>query len=224
MISVIMPYYNRSFALLRALSLFDVHYSGMDIEVIIVDDGSIDPPAVERYGFPAKIITLPRKDHPLSPCVPINVGVAYSKGDVLVITNPEMIHHKPVFQGMLATLERIGPSGVVMAAAFCREQDKWHCHSELCSYETPMPPGAGLHFCQMLYRTMWDRAGGFDRDYRDGAAYDDNDWAWRLHMAGAEFRIRDDLVVEHPKSGARLKWPAAGLIRNRELFEAKWPG
>lgn len=223
MISVIMPYFNRSFALSRALALFDTHYAGMDMDVIVADDGSTDLPHIGEHGFRVEVLRLPPKPGPLCPCLPINMGVAHSKGDVLVITNPEILHHKPVFPAMLATLERLGPDGVVYAAAFCREQDKFHCHSEKATYDTKMPPGAGLHFCQMLYRTMWDRAGGFDPDYRDGNCFDDNDWAWRLHRAGAKFQIRDDLVVEHPKSGARTAWPRSGWERNKAIFEAKWP-
>ncbi|HYF57071.1 MAG TPA: galactosyltransferase-related protein, partial [Salinarimonas sp.] len=157
------------------------------------------------------------------PVVPFNIAAKHAQGDVFVVTNPEMIHHKPVLHEMLAELKRLGENGYVLASAYCREQDKWHCHSTQCSYETPIPNGFGLHFLGMLNKSLWERAGGFDEDYRDGAGYDDNDFAWRLFHAGAQCVIRDDLKVEHPKAGARIKWPAEGFTRNREIFARKWP-
>lgn len=82
-----------------------------------------------------------------------------------------------------------------------------------------MPEGSGFHFCAMLNRTLWDKAGGFDEDYRDGHACDDNDWLWRLESAGAKFLMRDDLVVQHFQS--EVNW-GGRLARNRRLLKQKW--
>jgi glycosyltransferase involved in cell wall biosynthesis len=223
MISVLMPFWNRSLALSRALALYDKWYGDLDLEVVIADDGSSDPPHLEGFSTRIQIIHLPLKDHPLCPVVPFNIAAKHAQGDVFVVTNPEIIHHQPVLHEMLAELRRQGENGYVLAAAYCREQSKWHCHSTECAHETPTPNGFGLHFLGMLNRSLWDKAGGFDPDYRDGNCFDDNDFAWRLFHAGAQCVIRDDLKVEHPKSGARTKWPRDGWMRNREIFKSKWP-
>lgn len=222
-ISVVMPYWNRSFAMSRALALYAKWYADMDLELVIVDDGSSDKPHIDpALPFTVNLITLPAKDGPLNPCLPINTGMEAAHGDTLVLTNPEIIHHKPVLQEMRAELERLGADGYVLAAAYCREQHKWHCHSSV-EHETKIPEGAGLHFCAMFNRSLWRKAGGFDPDYRQGYAFDDSDWVWRLHRAGAKFLIRDDLKVEHPKSGARVKAPFGAIERNAQIFKEKWP-
>lgn len=221
MISVVMPYWERSFALAGALALFALHYAEAKIEVVVVDDGSEDKPVLDTYPFPVRVLTLPRKPAPMNPCVPINRGVEAARGDVIVITNPEILHKEPALPRMLDELEALGANGYVLAAAWCPEQGQWHCHSSR-KHAEKVPQGAGYHFCAMLNRSLWDAAGGFDEGYRQGAGYDDPDWTWRLHRAGAKFKICDDIVVIHPKSGARTEWPMGGFERNRLLFESKW--
>lgn len=219
MISIIMPFWMRQEATDKALKLFE-QYKGLDFEVIIVDDGSPVPYVLSYYTFPVRVVRLPYKTEPKCPCVPFNRGVEAANGDVLVITNPETLHEKPVLGEMYEELKRLGSDGYVLAAAWCPEQNAWHCHSSLKNEN--VPEGAGLHFCGMLHRSLWDKCWGFDEAYRDGMAFDDNDFVYRLEKAGAKFCIRDDLVVIHPKTGATTNWPAGGWERNRDLFLLKW--
>jgi GT2 family glycosyltransferase len=76
----------------------------------------------------------------------------------------------------------------------------------------------------MMHRSLWDKCGGLDEQYREGCGYDDPDFVMRLNRAGAKFVIRDDLVVEHVRAGARAQWPREGYVRNRALFMQKWAG
>ena len=226
MISVVMPYWNRRLALARSVAVMARHYAGLDMELVIVDDGSAEPPVLDNCPWPVKIVHLPAKDGPLNPCVPINRGVAASAGDVIVLTNPEIVHPKPILGDMLAELHRLGPDGYVLAAAWCPDEASWHCHSSIAGDRASgerQPAGSGFHFCAMLTRDLWERAGGFDEEYRDGAGYDDPDWVNRVARAGAVFRIRDDLVVLHPKMGARTEWLPGQFRRNRDLYFRKWP-
>lgn len=75
----------------------------------------------------------------------------------------------------------------------------------------------------MLYRTTFDKVGGFDEAYRKGAGYEDKDFIYRMLSVGAKFKIMDDLKVIHPKTGARIKWEADGFRRNEAIFLHKWP-
>jgi glycosyltransferase involved in cell wall biosynthesis len=213
MISVCMPYYMRQEALDRSLALLRYHYP--DVEVVICDDGS--PVPVQAPG--AKVVTLPMKGHALNPCVPINHAVAAASGDVLVLTGPEIEHREPVLYAMAVGL---GPDDYIIAA--CQDVDgRWLAGSQVRGGEQgrgAMPAGSGFHFCAMLSRGLFERAGGFDEEYRAGQAFDDNDWLFRLERAGARFQLRDDLVVWHTR--VPCAWPDGGHERNRQLFEAKW--
>lgn len=230
MISLILPFYNRAAATDRAFELLAQEYVGLDLEVVIVDDGSDAPYVGPSCGFPfaLRVIRLEAKRAPKNPCVPINVGVAMSSGNYIAISNPETLHnHGPVLDQMREEILAGGPDTYVMAACWCAEQKRWHCHSTLKRTDAGdvgsfLPAGAGYHFMSMLTRDLWNRAGGFDVDYRDGAGYDDPDWVMRLARAGARFVTRDDLVVEHPRAGARADWTPAMFQRNRDLFFSKW--
>lgn len=74
----------------------------------------------------------------------------------------------------------------------------------------------------MMRRSLYERSGGWDEDYREGAGYEDIDFARRLERAGAKPVIRDDLVVVHPKGGANIQWPIEKFLRNEALLRAKW--
>lgn len=226
MISICLPYWNRPAALADALRAYRRCYARLAMEIVIADDGSAAPPDMSgEWPWLVRVVHLPAKEIALNPCVPMNEAVAASRGDIIVLSNAEIVHDREVLPEMAAELRRLGPKGYVLAAAWCPEEQAWHCHSSIAGDRPSgerQPPGSGFHFCAMLRRSLWDAAGGFDEDYRDGAGYDDPDWVNRLARAGAAFRIRDDLVVTHPRTAARSKWPAGAFERNRALFFSKW--
>lgn len=225
MISLILPYWQRQAATDAALARMAALYFDIDLEVIVVDDGS-PVPYIRREGYPFAVrsVRLPVKSGPLNPCVPINVGAAVARGDILAISNPEIMHRTAVLPAMRDELERLGVLGYVLAACWSPEQKRWHCHSTIAGprFGIDLPAGSGFHFLAMLHRSLWEEAGGFDIAYRKGAGYDDPDFVMRLERAGARFVIRDDLVVEHPRGGARSAWTPAQFERNRQLFISKW--
>jgi len=230
MLSVVMPFWERQEALERSLALMTKHYANVMMEVIIVDDGSPMPCILREriYPWPVRIIRLEYKREARNPCVPINIGVQAAHGDVILLTNPEILHNKPVIGAMLEELQQLGPKGYVLAAAWCPEQRTWHCHSTISGdrpdLDLKLPRDSGFHFCAMFSRMLWVEAGGFDPDYRDGQAFEDADWVQRVARAGGIFKIRDDLVVEHIKEGAQTIWPAGGHERNWWIYRQKWPG
>lgn len=211
----------------RNLRAYRALYSHDDIELVIVDDGSPEPAvADDLYPWPVKIVRLPGKAIALNPCTAFNAGVAASSGEFIVLTNPEVLHSSPILPALCLELKALGPKGYVAAACWGIKAGWWYCHSsempEAASVgRARMPDGAGLHFCSMLHRAFYDAIGGFDEAYRDGQGYEDNDLLWKLHAAGARFKIADELVTEHhdcPPS----QWPPGGAARNRAIFEAKW--
>jgi hypothetical protein len=208
MISVCMPYWSRQAALDRSLAAYGRIYAGLDMEIVICDDGSPEP--VKAPG--CTVVSLPGKTVGLNPCVPMNAAVRASSGDVIVITNPEIQHHEDVLSGMLALLEE--PNDYVTVA--CRDVNgMWLAGPEVDYTKNgrlPVPPGAHFHFCAMLTREL------FDEGYRNGRACEDNDWLWSLHAAGARFRLAPGTVWHHQTPHVYQGTHAS----NRDRLFAKW--
>lgn len=214
MISLVLPYWQRQAAAVAGLESLARHYAGLDLEVVLVDDGDPVPFVAPALPLNLKVVRLPEKAGPMSPCVPINRGVAASSGDVVALSCPEMLHERPILGGMLSELQARGALAYVSAAVWAPESNGWHVHSSL-----KRDP---LNFMTMMRRSLWDAAGGFDEDYREGMAFEDDDFLNRLRRAGASFVIRDDLVIHHPRKGAKAKYTPEQHARNRLLYEKKW--
>ena len=195
----------------------------LDLEIIIVDDGS-PKPFLKPTLLPLEIhvLRLPFKTQPKNPCTPINYGVSRARGKYIALSNPEILHSVPVLEEMRSLV--VGNT-YVTASAWCAEQQKWHAHSTVNRHKESggiLPNGSQYHFMSMMTKELWDKAGGFDEDYRNGAGYDDPDFVMRLHRAGAVFAHRDDLVVEHPRRGAKSNFKRSDFEVNKQLFYSKW--
>lgn len=220
MISLILPYWNRQEAADKALRLLESTYAGLDMEVVIVNDGDINFHLPET-SLKTLVVDLPQKSGPMCPATAWNAGVEAASGSYVALSCIEILHEQPVLQGMADELDRLGSLGYVLASAWCPEAGEWHCHS---SVSVPTcPKGTGIAFLGMMRKTLFQAVGGFDREYRDGAGYEDRDLIQRLSAFGAKFMICDDLKVIHPKTGATTAWPAGGFERNESLYFSKWP-
>lgn len=220
MLSVVMPYWNRANLLRETLDSFEI-YGDLEFEVVIVDDGSPEPPEIASHSFPVKLVSLPQKTDLKNPCLPWNLGVEKAKYDIIVLTHAEIRHEKPVFPFMMEELGNLGPKGYVLASCWGVDQSRWYCYP---GYKGPkadmIPDGAGLNFCAMLNRGFFEEIGGFDEIYRDGAGYEDNDFIWSVHKNGGNIVIRPDLVVSHYRTN--VNWGKEGFAKNKRLFHDKW--
>lgn len=228
LISLILPYWNRQEATDISLWAMADAYPDLGLEVIVVDDGSLIPYDVpKKLPLTVRVVRLPPKTQALNPCVPINAGVSLACGDIIALSSPEIVHTIPVLGELRKELEKQGENGYVLAACWCPDENRWHCHSSMQRRDDNdvgryLPQGTQYHFMAMMNRSLWDKTGGFDEDYRQGAGYDDPDWVMRLCRAGAKFVMRDDLVVQHPHASPRSKWPPGSFARNRALWFEKW--
>jgi hypothetical protein len=216
-ISVCAPYWNRQDALDGMVSMYQDLYPDLGVELSICDDGS---PVPARAPHGVTLTRLPTKDHPLNPCAPMNRAVEASSGDIIVLTNPEVRHEGPVLREVLDLLDertyvaaRCRGIGYRIAGVWLAGPDAdYSLYGRL-----PVPPGAHFHFLAAMHRSLWERVGGMDEDYRHVQGCDDNDLLWRLHRAGARFRCAEGVVTQ-PRSDTH--W---GLPHGRDLFFSKWP-
>lgn len=225
MISVIWPYWDRQKVADESYALFCKHYANLEVEIVVVDDGNLEPYRPPKGPVPIRTVRLPFKRNPKNPCVPMNRGVEAAQGEIIVLTNPEVFHHNPVLLEMVCELT--DELTYVQAAVIHNEgpRPQWHSHSSIAGKVEEgikLPDGACFHHLSMLRWELWNAAGGFDEAYRDGYCFDDTDFVMRLGAAGAKFVMRDDLVVEHIRRGASPNWDKSTWDRNRNLFVEKW--
>lgn len=219
-ISLILPYWDRQEAADRAFALLDKHYRGLDLEVVVVDDGNRTPFRVPETDLNVKVVRLPLKTEPKAIPTPWNEGVRHASGDIIILSCVEVLHETPVLQGLVDALNDAGENGYVLASAWCPESRSWHCHSTVNPPYNPL--GTGASFCAAIRKSLYWKAGGFDEAYRDGAGYEDCDFINRLVDAGAHFIKRDDLMVIHPKTQAHIAWKPEAMKRNADIFFKKW--
>ena len=210
-----MPYWYRREALDTSLAAYRALYPHLDLEFSVADDGTYPPLEVDGC-----IVTrLPEKPIALNPCVPLNAAVRASTGDIIVLTNPEILHTTNVLDAMLAELT--GDKDYV--AASCWDDKLGWLAGPKTRYDTkgrwPVPPGAHFHFCAMMHRSFFEAVGGFDEMYRMAPYGDDSDFLWALFVAGATFKTVD-IPVLHTISDRTL-W-VGDQQTNFQLFWDKW--
>lgn len=212
MISICMAYYNRQERLNDALLKYDELYSDLDLEIIIVDDGSDEHVEVDTT-FPHTVLTLP-KSPPRNPCIPFNLAIQQAGGDRIILTSPEVVHRTPVILDMVEAWE--SKMDFVQASVFDHERG-YLTGPTSGKNRGPMPEGAYPPNCALFSKELYVASGGYDPDYRNGRGWDDNDFLWRLYYAGARFKLIPG-VVYHVHERTQWKMPS-----NEPLFKQKWP-
>jgi GT2 family glycosyltransferase len=99
-VSFVYPYFERPSVFLATLRSLEYFYSNESVEIIIVDDGSrsdLIPLFPDGFSIPSKVVSILDKNG-INPCLPINVGVRHSNGEIIVLSSPEVVHTDSIFK------------------------------------------------------------------------------------------------------------------------------
>lgn len=105
-ISVVMATYNRGNLLLRGLMTL-IRQDVLPHEIVIVDDGSRDgtDEIVRNFQkkYPEANIEYYYNDNPgwNNPCIPKNIGIKKATKELILLTEPEILHATPVEIGII---------------------------------------------------------------------------------------------------------------------------
>jgi len=107
-LSVVMAYYNRRKHLINTLKSIEKS-SIKDFEVVVVDDASDyehqmnDLP--EIFPFLRVLRIEPEEKKHINPCIPYNIGFRESKGEIILIQNPECFHYGDILSHVIDNLK-----------------------------------------------------------------------------------------------------------------------
>ena len=218
LISTIVPAYNAAATLQRCLdSIFS--QIANDIEVIVVDDGSIDETGAIMTRYPVERLTVEKN---AGPSVARNRGAQQARGHWLFFIDSDVMLAPGAFSRARTMIESPEVDAVIgsyddrPAAPTLVSQFKnltHHYFHQNSGLEATTLFGA----CCLIKRELFVAAGGFDENLR---AIEDVELGYRLFSRGARIRLDPGLLVTHLK-----QWTLLELLRTDVLIRAiPWTG
>lgn len=208
--SFIMPYYNRPELRFTLQSYIKYYSKRNDYEIVIIEDtkNRSNPEThqhlldiIEGYKstIPIRIILDPKVSY--NPSTKYNLGAREATGEILLLTNPEVLHASDVLSFIdksdmenlyivcaCASAHLIEDKGTLGESKF--KFHMWYQHTQHRDVR--------YHFCTVVKKNNYiNRIKGFDERYSDGIAYDDDNFVKRVLKAGLIVFPVDDLVTYH---------------------------
>lgn len=223
MISIVMSYYNRLPQLKYTLQTF-TKSSNNNFEIIIVDDFSNEENSLKHIHkeFPSLnlIIVEMAKEFQsknyCNPCVPYNVGFRKSKGDKIIIQNPECCHQGDVISYVDNNLTK--NTYLSFHCWACTRPDLKELHqgkpikvgleegkARWYNHETIRP--FAYHFTSAITRDDLKELNGFDEAFSMGFNYDDTEFIERIKNKKMNIMFVSDPYVIHQYHGKAFNHP-----------------
>lgn len=238
MISIVMSYYNR-LALLRHTLKTISQSAFTDVEVVIVDDYSNKENQLTSIPkeFPSlnfqiiQMASLSKSKTYFNPCVPYNVGFRASKGDKILIQNPECCH-----VGDVLTYVNNNVTNENYLSFHCYGSDKADLElihkGKPISTDKPQPTKArwynhktirpvGYHFASAISRENLKKLNGFDERMALGHSYDDDEFLQRIKFLNLNIEFVEDPFVIHQFHGKSFNNPLnpEPTTNNKEVLD-----
>ncbi|MBM3988261.1 MAG: glycosyltransferase [Planctomycetes bacterium] len=206
-LSVLIPTYGRTATIARLLTrLCDQTLDPARFEVIVVDDGSLEPIALNAADYPFAL-TLLRQDNG-GPGAARNAGVAHCNASWTVILNDDAVPANDLLERHLARSRTVGPQVAVLGTfRFTAEASKSPfvqvlANSDLLFDFPRLKSGAHLGWsffwtCNLGLPTQVLRDNPFDSANFREAIVEDVELGYRLEKQGWRVLHDGTLVCEH---------------------------
>lgn len=220
-ITVIFPNYNgKEYSLLCLESLASLDYPNRQLEIIMVDNGSVDDSikAVKTHFPKVKIIPLNRN---YGFAKAVNQGITKGRGNYFLIANNDIIFQKNYLKKLIRFMETHPKTGIIGGKILStdRESKILFCGAKFNPWLGSLKPllhpektqdSDWIQGCAMLVKkSVFEKIGLFDESFF--FAYEDLDFCQRAKKAG--FR-----VIYFPKA---VCWHKEGASIDREGLPKK---
>lgn len=149
-------------------------------------------------------------DGGFNPSMALNLGVKHAKYDSVIITSPEVKPTTPV----LKQLEPLRGRNVI-----CQVGDEDENHKIVASLvhsgfrdDTP-----AMYFLAMFNKSDIEKINGWDEDFMNGYAYEDNDFGARWKRAELPFELHEEIQGVHQYHPRKETTPG-GSNRNFAIY------
>ena len=196
-VSVVIPAYNAQDTIAQAVSHSLAQAKGpMEVEVVVVDDGSTDDTAEVAESVGARVI----RQKNLGPASSRNKGWESTSGNLICFTDADCIPSPGWLENLLDGFTDL-QAGAVAGSYEVANTSSWLArwvHQEIMERHKRMPPfiRAFGSYNVAIPRHVLQATGGFDPVYRR-ASGEDNDLSYRIIKKGWRIALRPQAKVAH---------------------------
>ncbi|HKH43870.1 MAG TPA: glycosyltransferase [Thermoanaerobaculia bacterium] len=235
-ISVVIPARDEARTIGRTLeAVFAQEVSGVELEVLVVDDGSRDDTAAVASGSGARVLRLGRGDRGGSPGAARNRGAAVASGDPVVFLDADCAPAPGWLEALLAAHESgeavVGgalgaPTGLSASARCDHYCGSYYVHPARPAGYVPNHTPANLS----VRRDAFIDGGGFAERLPLADGHEELPWQARLAGRGVRIRFEPGAVVfHHNRAGLRhllrrhYRWGYSALEGKAATGACRWP-
>jgi len=211
MISVIIPTYNEERDISKCLESLRAQ-SYKNIEIIIVDDGSMDTTLSQIKKFPVKVLTQPH----FGPALARNLGASKARGKILVFVDADMTFGKDFVKNLVKPIMGGKTIGTFSKEEYVSNYDNvwsrcWNINKNL-SKDKMHPdnyPDTQDVFRAIL-KSEFDKVGGFD-----SVGYND-DWTLARKLKTQAVNAPEAIFFHQNPDTLTEVWQQASWIGKRK--------
>ncbi|WP_207843660.1 glycosyltransferase [Williamsia soli] len=225
LVSVVIPYYNQPRQLSLVLEALTAQTYPLDrMEIVIADDGSTEPPVVDRWSSCLSVVVVRQEDRGFRAAAARNLGAAESAGSILCFLDADTVP-TPDYVRLAIGLPAVAPDSVVVgrrlhadlggvapgrvgawfsensvAGRLHEREPRWLADAYQRTSDLLMPGWDGYKYVISAVftcsRELFDDIGGFDPSF---VRYGGEDWelANRAFMMGAVFAHEPAAIAWH---------------------------
>lgn len=232
---LIVPTYGALEWLRLCLLAVRAHTPPAAYQLVVVDDGSPHPDAVERIVRQHAHAELVRLEQNLGFAAAVNRGASRARAPVLVILNDDAVVTPGWLEGLLGVLATapdvalVGPVGNDTGDQATLEA-RYSSLDELVAFAgersgDPRTVEKLSLFCAAVRRSVFEELGGLCEGYGRGL-FEDDDLCMALKARGYDTRLVPRVFVHHAAGASFRRLPPfeyfARFEVNRDRFERRW--
>jgi glycosyltransferase involved in cell wall biosynthesis len=196
-VSVVIPAYNAQKTIAKTVEQSVAQAKGpIEVEVVVVDDGSHDNTAIIAESAGATVI----RQENAGPATARNQGWRSATGKIICFTDADCVPIAGWLENLLGGFSK-GKVGAVAGSYEIANASSWLAqwvHQEIIERHKRMPPfvRAFGSYNVAIPRYVLEATGGFDPKYRR-ASGEDNDLSYRIIKKGYRIAFRPQAKVAH---------------------------